>query len=383
MASDARETLGKAREACLGCQACLPACEHLEKLGSLSLHDVAEQALSGQVDEKVKDYLLKCDLCGLCSQNCPAQLDIPATVMAARQALLENGTTDPELYRAMWVDHDWNATTLYRDTYQIDYRDLIKPRCDTLFFPGCSLANQAPGLVRAAVKWITGHVDPKTGLMVGCCGLPLAQIGLGERVARYAGWLWKMLRDTGARRIVTACPNCHYHLLNCNSLPGVEVVSLYKLLADAGVRAPNTGAGKITIHDSCPDRQTGELGRWVREILSNYEIVEMAHHGPQSICCGSGGIVSMIDPEICSYRATRRLKEFNEAGADICVTYCATCASRLSRVFGPGKVRHVLELVFNQSVDYAQNAEREKALWEGKRGEHNINRLENSRPLDL
>jgi fumarate reductase (CoM/CoB) subunit B len=379
--SNEREILEKTLKSCLSCQACLSACEHLEKLGHLSLYNVAEQVLRGQVDENVREFILKCDLCGLCSQSCPEQHNIPAIVMAARQLFLESGISYPELYRAMWVDHDWNTLTLYRDTYQIDYSDLIKTHCETLFFAGCLLANEAPGLVRATVKWLNEHIDQETGLTVMCCGLPLAQIGLAKRAERYARRLWEMFRDTGARRIVTACPGCHYHLLNCQSLPGVEVVSLYKLMADSGVRAANTGIGKITVHDSCPDRE-GEIGGRVRELLGNYEIVEMAHHSRESICCGSGGIVSMVDPELCSNRATRRLMEFNEVGADICITYCMACASRLSRVFGPGKVRHILELIFNQSVDYKRNADRAKAMWEGEWGEHNRYRLENSHPLE-
>ena len=138
LASNARETLEKTLKSCTGCQDCLPECRLLEELGGLTPCEVAEQVSIGQVDEKVLHFILRCDLCGLCTRSCPEETDIPAMVIAARQVLAENGITDLQLYRAMWVDHDWNIFTIYRDTYQIDYSDLIKTRCDTLFSPGVS-----------------------------------------------------------------------------------------------------------------------------------------------------------------------------------------------------------------------------------------------------
>ena len=161
---------------------------------------------------------------------------------------------------------------------------------------------------------------------------------------------------------------------------GVEVVSLFRLMADAGVRVAGPGS-KMTVHDSCPDREQQRIGQSVREILSNCEVVELAHHGKEAICCGSGGIVSLVDPELSTRRAERRMEEFHEAGADICVTYCMSCAGRLSRAAEPGRVRYILELVFNQSLDHAQNAARAEAAWQGEWGEYNVGRLQNSSPL--
>ncbi len=383
LAPNAREALEKALKSCTECQACLSECRLLEGLGGLTPHDVVEQILNGQLEKRVHDYILRCDLCGLCAQSCPEQFDIPTILIAARQVLLENGATDAELYRAMWVDHDWNAFTLYRDTYRIDYSDLIKTKCDTLFFPGCALSSEAPGLTRAAFGWLEER-GGEVGLLLMCCGEPLTQIGLAERSERHIKLVQQMVRDVGAHRVVTACPWCDYRLFHSGMSGGVEMVSLFQLMADAGVRVSGLGSGtKITVHDSCPDRKQQRIGPHVRKILSDYEIVEMAHHGKEAICCGSGGIASIVDPELSTRRAERRMKEFYNVGADICVTYCMSCASRLSRAAEPGKVRYILELVFNQPLDHAQNTARAEAIWHGKQGKYNINRLKNSCPLQL
>ena len=377
LASNARETLEITLKSCTGCQACSPDCQLLEELGDLTPHEVAEQVLTEQVDEKVLHFILRCNLCGLCAQSCPEEADIPAMVTAARQVLVENGMTDLQLYRAMWVDHDWNAFNIYRDTYQIDYSDLIKTRCDTLFFPGCALSSYAPELTRAAIGWLAEQ-DGEVGLSLMCCGLPLAQIGAAERAERYMKLLWQAVSERKACRIVTACPMCYYHLYQSEARGEIEVVSLYQLMADAGVYTSALGSSKLTVHDSCPDRE-GKMGKHVRQILSKHEMVEMAHHGAATICCGSGGIVSMIDPELCTQRAEARLAEFHDVDADMCVTYCMSCAHRLSRAAEPGKVRHLLELAFNRSLDYTQIQHRSEAMWQDQWGEYNIHRLENSR----
>jgi len=377
LALNTRETLEKTLESCTGCQACSSDCHLLEELGGLAPYEIAEQVLSGQVSEKVLHFISRCSLCGLCTRYCPEEADIPAMVIAARQLLAERGITDLQLYRAMWVDHDWNGFTIYRDTYQIDYSDLIKTRCDTLFFPGCALSSYAPELTRATIGWLAEQ-GGETGLLLMCCGLPLVQIGAAERAKRYMKRLWQAVSEKKAYRIVTACPMCYYHLQHSEARGEIEVVSLYKLMADAGVSAPALGSSKLTIHDSCPDRE-GKEGKYVHQILSKHEMVEMAHSGAVTICCGSGGIVSMIDPGLCTQRAEARLAEFHDVGADMCATYCMACAHRLSRVAGPGKVRHLLELVFNQPLDYAQIQYRTEAMWQDQWGEYNIHRLENSR----
>ena len=68
-----------------------------------------------------------------------------------------------------------------------------------------------------------------------------------------------------------------------------------------------------------------KIGNYVRALLRNYDIKEMKQFGREALCCGSGGVVSMVDPEICKARSRRRLKEMEETEADVCVTYCMAC----------------------------------------------------------
>ncbi|MFH0728697.1 MAG: (Fe-S)-binding protein [Pseudomonadota bacterium] len=377
MEKETENMLKTATDQCAGCRDCAEGCDHL-----LSQEEhpggIAEILLSGNVGDDLKDFILKCSLCGLCRELCPIQLDIPQMVRQVRHEFMKSGINDPDAYRFLWVDHDWNAFTLYRDTYGLNetYADLVKEKCDVLFFPGCMLANESPMLVRDSVLWLSGQGE-NVGVLLFCCGVPLKEFGLKDRAAQYADRLWHKIAKTGARRVITACPTCHASLLNTKGQHAVEIVSLYKELAASGLKAPVIGSGRVTVHDSCTDRK-GEIGGYVRKLLRNYEIIEMTHSGTHTICCGSGGIVSLIDPEICDDRADNRMQEVSETGADICVTYCMACAHRLAVKSDQHEVLHILEVLMGHRVDHEQFNEKANAMWQEELGEKNADRLNGS-----
>jgi fumarate reductase (CoM/CoB) subunit B len=360
-------------EGCEGCGACAAACALLADLGNTP-GEIAVSLIRDETDDGLLGAIQRCDLCGACAQDCPAGLQPAYLFLAARQRLMERGAFSPDDYDVMLVDRDWHAFTLYRTTYGIEYADLLADRCETLFFPGCTLATYAPELTRAAFAWLRDQ-GLRPGFTDLCCGKPLASIGLSERADGLTNRLFVQMKAAGAREIITTCPNCEAHL-RAAQLPGIHIRSLYDLMEQAGVRL--SGSQTLTFHDSCPDRDNETNPRSVRTLLSGFPRVEMASRGKDAICCGSGGIVSMIDPDLCTRRADRRLAEFSASRADICVTSCVACAYRLARGGQPGQtgqVRHCLELVFGQQVDYDQVEQRAHALWESAQGEINRERL--------
>jgi Fe-S oxidoreductase len=239
----------------------------------------------------------------------------------------------------------------------------------------------SPELVRSVTEWLTRRGEG-VGLALQCCGATLDEMGLEQRSADYSKKLWTYIKQTGATTIVTACPTCYSQFTEIKENHDVGVVSLFQLMANAGVRIPAPNRRKLTVHDSCTDR-LGREGSAVREMLRGTSLVEMRHHGQNTICCGSGGLVSAVAPEICEQRARKRLKEVDEVEADICVTYCMTCAHRFSRTERNGgkaiEIRHILELVFGASVDHRGFEAKARTLFEGERGEKNSDLLQHSK----
>jgi Fe-S oxidoreductase len=367
-----------AADNCESCGLCTQMCSLLGDLGSTPA-EIAASLLRGEVEERMLVAIQRCDLCGGCGQDCPAGVLPGELFLAARQALVAAGRISSDDYDVMRVDRDWNFFTIYRDTYGIRYDDLRTARCETLFFPGCTLAAYSPKLTRAAYAWLQGQ-GRSLGFSDLCCGKPLASIGLRAEEERLLARLRAEVAACGAREIVTACPNCEAHLRNA-AIPGVTVRSLYGWMFAAGVRLE--GSQTLTFHDSCPDRCDGRNPRDVRGLLSGFPQVEMPSRGGNTLCCGSGGIVSAVDPDLCAGRAARRLAELSVSGADACVTSCMACAHRLARAGSPGQVRHCLEYVFGIPADYAQVERNTQQMWEGPQGEVNRERLANARPIQV
>jgi Fe-S oxidoreductase len=299
-------------------------------------------------------------------------------MLAARTVLHHQGKLPVQDYEVALVDRDWNIFSLYRATYAIDYTDLKREQYTTLFMPGCSLGSFAPELTRAAYTWLLSQGTQATqatdlGFSELCCGEPLHNMGLKKRADQYSHYLGEMLRNAGADTIITACPGSFGYLTK--SLPEIKVVSLYRLMNEAGIRVA-TGE-RLTVHDSCADRRPygPEAGKDVRQMLGDNELLEMKHHGKKSICCGSGGVVSLVDAELFLKRARRRLAEFKETGAHRMITTCMTCVYTLSQVSRSHQVAHFLELAFGITVNQEQILENLYAMWDGEPGEANQARL--------
>jgi Fe-S oxidoreductase len=381
MKLDGIDILQNSIENCLNCDACKSACRRLQSFERRSPAGIAEALLTGSPDYKVLDFVMKCSLCSLCNELCPHGVDIRGMVTYARNLLIHEGMIDQECYRHLWVDHDWNLFTLFRANYwpDITYQDLVKNNCEVLLFPGCLLALEGPDLVRLAVEWLgsrTGRGDG-VGVSLQCCGAPLEQMGQKERAQAYGASLWEQIVRAGTRTLVTSCPTCHARMLATRPDCDVEIHSLYQLMAESGLKAPAPGFGRVTVHDSCSDRE-GLIGTAVRELLRDCKLVEMEHHGKETICCGSGGLVSAVDPDLCAERALRRLQEVEDVEAETCVTYCMSCSHRLAARGEPSSVRHILELVFERTVEHEEFDRLVHGLFQGERGEENFFRLQNS-----
>jgi fumarate reductase (CoM/CoB) subunit B len=361
--------------ACTGCGACSRNCFMLDE-ASMHVGAIAHQVLTRQTLEKVFDLVWNCALCGLCSQKCPLNLE-PALIMEQiREVLIsrqENQTFMSET-TSMQVDRVWNYFSLYRDTYAISYDGLKRDQYDTFFIPGCSLSCFAPSLIRKAFQWLE-----EQGIEVGfsdtCCSKPLSSLGLKQRADQMLEALRNKMKNEKIKQIITSCPNCHRTFKEYFA-GSIEVVSIFTLLEKAGVRIETSGT--TSVHDPCPDRNDKTARETVRSLLQG-EAVEMEHYGRQTLCCGSGGIVSLFSPDICERRAAIRMIEQDECGADVCVTTCLACSHRLNRSGEQGRAVHLLELVFGESVNYDEVATRSRQMWEGEWGTYNLQRL-NSTP---
>ncbi len=358
--STAFEVVSAAAATCRGCGACVPRCEVLACAGGadvpLSVGEVATafaDAAAGRGDEAARTAVAslaaergelvlaarRCCMDGFCTLGCPDGIDARAVFSALRVLLHEAGITGDDGFTMTRVDREWHIFSAYRAVHGIFYNDLPSLEnarewgADTLFFPGCSLASYAPELTREVFAWLQER-GMAVALSVDCCGSPLRSGGFADRCEAHKAALVGRAREAGIKRVAFVCPGCRDEWEATAGAEAFELVALPELLAAAGARprpekvAALAGCDDpvLAMLDSCHDRD-GRFGGPLRRIFADGRTVELAHHGKSALCCGAAGAVSLVDQPLCDARAHRVLdEEPRQAGADLVVTNCPTCA---------------------------------------------------------
>lgn len=325
---------------CTECRLCVNECPFLTWLGKTPRE--VSQDLLGTING-LKTYPFSCFLCGLCKVVCPNKIDVPEMFHEARRALASKLLSSNTYYKLLLPDEEHFLAYEYKKRKKISYENLAPNRYfKYAFFPGCAMSYSSPKAILVLYDMLNDNLKD-VGIIDLCCGKPIYDLGLTARATR---WLIHRvidrLRGHECKVVITACPNCYYYLKH--TLTGeFKVVTIYELLL-------NELRGRVedlvlTIHDSCPDRFNGLFAKLVREILSGCKLIEMEHSKERTICCGSGGLVSCISPQLTLSLINIRINEAIRTGAQIMTVYCYNCAISFWSVQPSIEVKHVLNLV--------------------------------------
>jgi NADPH-dependent glutamate synthase beta subunit-like oxidoreductase len=279
-----------------------------------------------------------CHYCGLCQAVCPKDLHAGRACLSAREALVAGGKGPLPPHKGIQNFVKWGASP----TFTLSRPDPATGKAARVFFPGCSLAGHATAVVQAAYAHLRRRL-PDTGIMLNCCGAPSYFMGEKDVMLRIIGNVAGELAQVGAREVIVACTHC-YQIFQ-EFLPEVKTRTIYEVLNEVGLPdgACSTPTAIFNLQDPCGARQAPQIHAAVRRLVANlgHEVEEMAHNRERSICCGSGGMVPAVAPEMARKMTDFRL---SEATRDL-VTYCASCRARLSKAGHP--TLHVLDLPFN------------------------------------
>jgi NADPH-dependent glutamate synthase beta subunit-like oxidoreductase len=279
-----------------------------------------------------------CHYCGLCQAVCPQDLHAGQPCLAARERLVAAGQGPLPQHKGIQNYVKWGTSPLIT----LSRPDPATGKAERVFFPGCSLAGHATGVVQAAYAHLRRRL-PDTGIMLNCCGAPSYFMGEREVMLRVIRKVAGEMAHLGAREIIVACTHCYQTFQEF--LPEVKTISIYEVLGEVGLpdEACSTMPAIFNLQDACGARQAPHIHEAVRLLVTDlgHRVEEMPHNRERSICCGSGGMVPAVAPELARNMTAFRL---SEATRDL-VTYCASCRARLAKAGHP--TLHVLDLAFN------------------------------------
>ncbi|MBS1250478.1 MAG: putative iron-sulfur-binding oxidoreductase FadF [Chloroflexi bacterium] len=339
---------------CLDCGKCSAVCPitRWEQQQYASPRLLVERAINTRFEETLADPLFwSCLTCKQCSEICPSEVYFSEFLRDARSLAREDdhaGTcthsgmiqswakmmTDPDLIqnRLGWLSDDLR----------------VSEESDTIYFTGClpyydvafeKLGVEGVEIAQAAVK-IFNHlgIEPQVLADERCCGHDQLWEGDTETFRQLAERNLERLKSTGAKRIVTTCPECARTLkVDYPQLVGehnMEVLHLTELLAESDLpysSSQSIPAEGLITHHSITYQDPCRLGRYLdvydapRHLITDLglELTEMEHARKSSLCCGTSCWTSC--GQVSKNIQVERLQEAKATGADILVTACVKC----------------------------------------------------------
>ncbi len=297
-------------------------------------------------EEKLKKFsemVYRCTLCGECSVSCPVSIDAKHLWTALREILVEMGHF-PEAAKRMKANvlrsHNVSGDENEERVEWLEFLDELpdhqyqKEKAEIAFFVGC-VASFFPLVQKIPLAFI--EILNKAGLdftLLGgeewCCGFPLIGAGMKKEAEALIQHNLEMVKKKGVKRVVFACPSC-YHTWREEYKTDTRIfhsTQFIKTLVDKGKVSFKEKKIKVTYHDPCDLGRASGVYEAPREILlaiPGVELVEMENNREQCKCCGGGGNLEMVDPELSAALAQEKINQIQATGAETVITACQQC----------------------------------------------------------
>ncbi len=324
--------------------------------------------LSRDEESRVDERFWYCTTCRACLEVCPVYGATFEAVMKKRMSAVEEGTQVPTLLnqtleKVFKYDNPWESSKRKRGAWAegLDLVDLAKKKgaeSDLCYFVGCttSFDDTAQRIARAFSKilQIAGVNFGILGKKEPCCGDIARRTGeMGLFVEQMEKCI-DLFDQYDITDVVTSSPHC-FHTFR-NEYPEASfrarhyTLILRELVAQGKLPFKKGVDVTVTYHDPCYLGRHNRIFDEPREILRTIpglRLVEMAHHGADSLCCGGGGgrMWQDLDGEVKMSEV--RIREAMATGAQILITACPLCLIMLEdahKVVGLKESLRVMDL---------------------------------------
>lgn len=339
---------------CVQCGTCRSVCPVFDVVGWESANTrgrmlIIKSLLEGRSpSEDVLSSLASCTTCGICAAKCPAGVNPPEVVEAARAQLVKCGITteaQKKLKSAILTSGNSFGETKDRKHWLPDTERLkLSEKSEFVYFVGCFDSYRYPEFAKKTFE-VLQHFGVTLLPDEQCCASPLLRTGFREEAEKVMERNLEQIRKTGAHTIITSCAGCYTTLKN--NYPGeLNVVSLPEFLAEhleeLKLKKLNL---TVTYHDPCHLGRHNKIYDAPRKVIQAIcTLKEMKNIKENSRCCGGGGGVRIGYPDISLELAKNRLEDVPE-GVDFIVTSCPLCVRNLRDAGGNTEIIDLVELV--------------------------------------
>ncbi|MGV8981301.1 (Fe-S)-binding protein [Clostridium sp.] len=338
---------------CIGCKKCMKNCIMLDSYCITPKELFGGIIKSGEMDVKIP---YSCNLCNLCKEVCPKNIDQKEFFLELRRDVFKNHkkAIKPLGYRVVKF-HQKNSFSKVFST-STKKMEIVS---NVAFIPGCSLMSYSPKIVMKTYEYLKSVV-PGIKIILKCCANPTHTMGDQKGFKQYYSQLESEIEKLNVTEIITACPNCFISIKKNN--PNLKITTVWEKIIQSGLpegllnKYSETDV-KFTLHDPCPTRYEDNVQVSVRKIIKDIGITidEFEFSKRQTVCCGAGAMVGITNSKLATVHMSKRA---GQATSDNILTYCQTCAESLS--IGEKNAVHLLDLMFNEEMGSAFIFEQQK-----------------------
>jgi len=333
---------------CLECGKCSGSCPISRVNDAYSPRRTVEKFLLGFGGKVLPTTdLWTCLTCFTCTERCPSDVRYPEFVRACRRIASKEVMEELCAHRGIPMALSRIMTNPSIKQKRLDWIPEgaeTSQKGDLLYFTGClpyfDVVFEDFNLdllkIPQSVVRILNRVGIKPVILGNekCCGHDLLWTGDLENFEKLAKMNVAEIKETGATKVVTACPECYRTLkkdytemLGNLDFEVLHVSELLSELINRGELKYDTNLPmKVVYQDACRlGRHMGvyEPPRKVIADIPGIELVEMERNRENAVCCGVNAWLS------CNRYSKAvqidRLKEAKATGADLLVTACPKC----------------------------------------------------------
>jgi len=333
---------------CLECGKCSGSCPISKINEAYSPRRTVERFLLGYEDRVLSGTdVWTCLTCFTCSERCPSDVRFPEFIRACRSVASKEAMEELCAHRGIPLSVSRIMTDPRIKQERMGWLPNgaeISQKSDLLYFVGClpylDVVFEDFNLdllkIPQSVMKVLNKVGIKPAVLGNekCCGHDLLWTGDMENFEKLAKMNLADFKETGATRIVTACPECYRtlkkdyaeHLVNFD-FEVLHISELLSELVDKGqIRFEGKLPRKVVYHDPCRlGRHMGvyEPPRKVIAGIPGVEMAEMSRNRENAVCCGVNAWLSCN--KYSKAVQIDRLMEAKATEADLLVTACPKC----------------------------------------------------------
>lgn len=328
------------------CSKCTDACALLtnyRKDPKKVIEDVnmSMSPVKGMTTRLASRQINSCNLCGLCREVCPTDLDFEEIFLESRRALHQDNAMPPAFHDFWMRDMAFSQS----DRAYLEIRE--SGACKYVFFPGCQLGGSDPDYVAASYDYLRNNLEGGVGLLLSCCGAPARWAGREEELQVLNAQLKESWERLGSPIMITACSSCEKIMKD--NLPEIQLLPIYRVIVEHGLPegVQVSGDRTVTVFDPCASRNSHQTQSDVRHILcgAGYSLSELPYHGRKAQCCGYGGQIHAVNLPLMEEIAQNRVQG---SPCDY-ITYCINCREIFAHQEKP--VIHLLDLLVGADVE--------------------------------